>query len=120
MNEELVTIEITPKKTLDVFISQPMKGKTASTITKERNDVIDWLNKLYGSKYNINVLESYFPDDYDPTKHNTSYYLGKSIVLLSEANVAVFVEGWEQARGCSIEHTVCEKYGISRIYYINQ
>ena len=36
--------------------------------------------------------------------------------MLSEADVAVFVSGWEHARGCSIEHKCCVEYGIDIIY----
>lgn len=40
------------------------------------------------------------------------FCLGRSIMMLSEADVAIFAVGWEKARGCVIEHKVCEEYGI--------
>ena len=35
----------------------------------------------------------------------------ESIKLLSEADIVIFAKGWEEARGCIIEHECCEKYG---------
>lgn len=35
-------------------------------------------------------------------------FLGKSFELLSTADVAVFAPGWNDARGCIMEHLACE------------
>ncbi|MDR3348822.1 MAG: hypothetical protein LBO03_04345 [Acidaminococcales bacterium] len=39
--------------------------------------------------------------------------LAKSIELLAQAEVAIFMPGWEGARGCRIERAVCRDYGIA-------
>jgi len=39
---------------------------------------------------------------------------GKKIKL-STADVAYFAEGWDEARGCKIEHECAVEYGINRI-----
>ena len=47
------------------------------------------------------------------------WFLGKSLELLSNANVIVLGKGWERSRGCRIEHEGAVQYGISVIYIEN-
>ena len=35
---------------------------------------------------------------------------------MTNADCAYFMKGWNEARGCIIEHEVCERYGIPIIY----
>jgi hypothetical protein len=42
-------------------------------------------------------------------------FLGKSLELLSTADIAYFAKGWENARGCRIENTCAIEYGIAVI-----
>ena len=37
-------------------------------------------------------------------------YLAKSIEFLDKADGIIFMKGWEDARGCVIEHLIAEKY----------
>lgn len=60
------------------------------------------------------IIDSFFTDDY-VSKNRPLYYLGKSLTLLAEADVAYFVKGWEYARGCKIEHTCAVEYGVDCI-----
>lgn len=105
------------KLSVNVFISQPMRNRTADEINEEREIVIEWVHRLYDDVYNVNVLDTYFKNEFVPDEINRCYYLGKSIMVLAEANVAVFVDGWEEMRGCVIEHDVCKQYEIPVIYY---
>jgi len=43
------------------------------------------------------------------------HYLAKSLEYLAEADIAYFVPGWENARGCKLEHQCAVEYGIDRI-----
>ena len=52
----------------------------------------------------------------EPGKNSTDS-LGKSISLMSDADLVVFAPGWEDARGCRIEHQVARDYGIQVSYY---
>lgn len=47
-------------------------------------------------------------------------FLAKSIALLATADIAYFAEGWENARGCRIEHKCAEEYGINIVEHICQ
>lgn len=94
-----------------LFISQPMKGKTDEQILAERERAIEAAKELVGEE--VEIINSFFqaaPADAKPL-----WFLGKSLELLSSADVAYFAPGWNQFRGCKIEHECAVQYGIDRI-----
>lgn len=91
---------------MNVFISQPMRGKTAEEIQTERQSLIERAHKKYGG--DVTILDSYF-GDFDG---NALAFLAKSIETLSKADVAIFAQDWERARGCRIEYMCCKEYGV--------
>lgn len=94
-----------------LFISQPMRGKTDKEIIAIRNKAIEDAKEIIGEP--VEVIDSFFqkaPVDVKPL-----WYLGKSLELLSTADVAYFVEGWQDARGCKVEHFCAVEYNIDRI-----
>lgn len=95
-----------------LFISQPMKGKTDEEILKERETAIEQAEELL--KEPVEVIDSFFKGA--PADAKPLWFLGKSLELLSNADVAYFAKGWEEARGCKIEHESCLAYGIKTIY----
>ena len=92
-----------------IFISQPMRGKTSEEIRAEREKAVEVVKAFVNDE--VEVLDSYF-DDFDG---NPLEYLAKSIELLAKADVAYFAKGWEDARGCRIEHICAVEYTIDRI-----
>ncbi len=94
--------------TKKVFISQPMNGKTDEEIMIERR-AARGLARIEVGK-DIEILDTFF-DDLGPDKKPLDY-LAKSLEFLAKADVAVFVPGWEDARGCRIEHQCAVDYGI--------
>lgn len=94
-----------------LFISQPMKGKTDEEILAVRQEAIE-VAKEYLCE-DLEVIDSFFQDA--PVDAKPLWYLGKSLELLSTADVAVFAPGWEYYRGCRIEHTCAVEYGIEAI-----
>ena len=97
-----------------VFISQPMKDKTNQEIEQERKEIIEKAEKYFGE---IEVIDSFFKDA--PHDAKPLWFLGKSLELLSNANVIVLGKGWGCSRGCRIEHECAIQYGISVIYIEN-
>lgn len=95
-----------------VFISQPMKDKTAEEIKLERQQIIDAIVKKYGK--DIEIIDSYFEGA--PADARPLWFLGKSLELLSIADMVFFAPGWGNARGCKIEHEAAETYGIRIIH----
>ena len=93
-----------------VFISMPMHGKSRDGIERERKLITDDLPGLLGVD-SVEEIPSFFPEKTIRTMHPL-YCLGMSIQLLAAADYAVFAEGWEEARGCRIEHECALQYGI--------
>lgn len=89
-----------------VFISIPMNNKSDDQIHSEMNAAKDRLSKIFTDKFE--VLDSFINETYD----SPLMYIAKSIEILSKADVAYFVKGWQSARGCNIERLCCEEYGI--------
>ena len=94
-----------------LYISQPMNGKTNEEILAVREKAIESAERNLGEK--VEVIDSFFQDA--PVDANPLWYLGKSIELLSTADVAYFAKGWEEARGCRIENTCAIEYGLDVI-----
>jgi hypothetical protein len=88
-----------------VFISQPMKGRAQEDILKEREELIAKVGP------DVEVLDSHFKD-FDG---NALAFLGKAIGVLAQADIVAFGKGWEEARGCKIEHACAKEYGLEII-----
>lgn len=95
-----------------LFISQPMNGKTDEEIKAERTDALLKATKQLDGE-SVELIDSFFENA--PHDAKALWFLGKSLELLSTADVAYFAEGWENARGCRIEHECAVQYGIDRI-----
>ena len=86
-----------------IFISQPMNNKSNRDIELERKELVKELKKQ-----GFEVLDTIL----DLGKNATSlHYLAKSIEIMAGADIVLFMQGWENARGCIIEHEVALKYG---------
>ena len=96
-----------------LFISQPMKGKTDEEILKEREKAIASAKRNFVEDEEIEVIDSFFQSA--PADARPLWFLGKSLELLSTADIVYFAKGWENARGCRIENTVEIRYGIDVI-----
>lgn len=94
-----------------LFISQPMRGKTDEEILRERNEAIAITKDIMDD--DIEVIDSFFQNA--PAEAKPLWFLGKSIELLSSADVVYFCDGWSNARGCRIEHECAKEYGINII-----
>lgn len=97
---------------MKVFISQPMKGKTDEEILEVRNQTIKTVNQMFKDE-EVEIIDSFFEGA--PVDAKPLWFLGKSLELLSTADLAVFVPGWNEMRGCKIEHTCAVEYGIKLI-----
>ena len=98
-----------------LFISQPMRNKTDEEILKERELAIQKAKEQLGE--DVEVIDSFFRDREKPAdvKRSGVYWLGKSLELLSTADIAYFAHGWQEARGCIIENQCAREYDIMMI-----
>ena len=94
-----------------LFISQPMRCKTDEEILAERKKAIESAERNLGEP--VEVIDSFFQNA--PADARPLWFLGKSLELLSTADIAYFAKGWEDARGCRIENQCAIEYGIEVI-----
>ena len=104
------------------MISQPMNVLTEKQITETRNRFLQ-----FAKNENMEVVNTYFKDEWYLKDSMSSRgvvqiplcFLAKSIENMSLCHVAYFAKGWENARGCKIEHEVALQYGLNIIYEDN-
>ena len=97
-----------------LFISQPMKGKTNEEIEAERAKAVEEAKAVLND--DVEVIDNFFKDA--PVDARPLWFFGKSIELLSAADVAYFAKDWNKYRGCKMEHSCAVKYGIKVIEYV--
>lgn len=94
---------------MKIFISQPMKDLSEEEIRHNRMKAVKKIKTLYGD--DVEIIDSYIDGGCTPL-----WCLGKSIELLSTADVAYFLKGWNTARGCRIEYMCADNYGIGAYF----
>ncbi|WP_050636169.1 DUF4406 domain-containing protein [Candidatus Stoquefichus sp. SB1] len=92
-----------------IFISQPMKGKSNEEIKKERELIINDIEAIMEDEQFV-ILDTVFEDFKGATPLK---FLAKSLMVLADADYVYFAEGWEEARGCRIEHECALEYRIT-------
>lgn len=93
-------------KAMRVMISQPMRGKTNEQIKQEREELV---RQLEAQGYE--VVDTVFAEETPKDCDTALFYLSKSIEAIGKVDGLVFMSGWENARGCRIEHQVAIDYG---------
>ena len=104
---------------MKAMLSQPMAGKTEQEITDTRNRAIAALEAR-----GYEVVNTLFADEwYSKEKMQERgvvqiplCFLAKSLENMSLCHAAYFCRGWENARGCRIEHDAAKAYGLEIIY----
>lgn len=101
------------------MISQPMAGKTEAEISATREKAIKALQEK-----GYEIVNTLFMDEWY-NKENMEQrgvvqvplcFLAKSLENMSLCHAAYFCKGWEDARGCCIEHEAAKAYGLEVIY----
>lgn len=100
-----------------LFISQPMRGKTDEQIESEREKLVEIAEAMYFGGGGVEVIDSFFKGGLNAPAGAKAplYYLSKSLELLATADVAIFAEDWQGARGCRIEHECAKQYRVPMI-----
>lgn len=100
------------------MLSQPMNGKTEQEIIDTRERAIKVLTDL-----GYEVVNTLFTDEWYSTKAMEERgvvqiplcFLAKSLENMSKCHVVYFCDGWQNARGCKIEHDAAVAYGLEII-----
>lgn len=95
-----------------IMVSIPMQSIPAEEINDRFKELhYKVLNKGY------ELVNSFITEDLSLTILNPSvWYLSKSIEIMSTVDAVYFCKGWENARGCKIEHEIAKNYGLEIIY----
>lgn len=104
---------------MKAMISQPMAGKTDAEIVETRKKAIAKLKSL-----GYEVINTLFTDEWYGKKAMEERgvvqvplcFLAKSLENMSLCHAAYFAKGWENARGCRIEHDAAVAYGVKILY----
>lgn len=106
-----------------IFISMPMNGLSKAEIDKKFAELKpraieaakNYLEELEVNKVpQFHVADSVYHEDVPEfIKSSGLYCLGWSLQVLSGCDFCYFAEGWENARGCKIEHQAAIDYGIT-------
>ena len=104
---------------MKAMISQPMANKTQEEIVETRERAIKQLTDM-----GYEIVNTLFTDEwYSPENMNKRgviqiplCFLAKSLENMSLCHAAYFCNGWENARGCRIEHETAKAYGLTIIY----
>ena len=101
------------------MFSQPMNGKTDEEIIATREKAVKQLESM-----GYEVVNTLFTDEWYSRDAMAKCgvvqipicFLAKSLESMSLCDAAYFAKGWENARGCKIEHEVAKAYGVKIIY----
>lgn len=104
---------------MKAMLSQPMAGKSEEEIRATREKAINALEKR-----NYEIVNTLFTDEWyssDKMKERGVVqiplcFLAKSLENMSLCHAVYFCKGWEQARGCRIEHDAAVAYGLTILY----
>ena len=109
----------------NVFISQPMTGKSEEEILATRQKEIEKIHQLFDADgIEINIIASYIDDaTRKHFKEHVSddinwdiFWLSQSLERLAMADMIWLCDGWEYSNGCNIELECATRYGISIMY----
>ena len=96
-----------------LFVSLPMNGLDEDEIKNNIKKLAEEAEKICGEK--LELINSLIEEEPPEGVNTPLYYLAKSLELLATADVAIFADGWKEARGCRIEHDASEQYGINQL-----
>lgn len=110
--------DVTARK--KAMISQPMDGLTDEEIEETRNKAMRHLERFGYKVVNTLFTDEWYSESAMKGRRGVVNiplcYLAKSLEDMSLCDVAYFCDGWEEARGCRIEHEAAEAYGLDIIY----
>ena len=100
---------------MKIVISQPMKGLSIEEINKNREKAVKMLTEQ-GHEVIPTVLTII---EYNG-KNESLFCLASTLCAIAdEADAVYFMKGWDNARGCQVEHFICKQYNVQIMYEIH-
>lgn len=101
------------------MLSQPMASKTEQEIVETRNRAIKALESRGYTVVNTLFTDEWYSEEAMAKRGVVQIplcFLAKSLENMSLCHAAYFCKGWEQARGCRLEHEAAKAYGLEILY----
>lgn len=101
------------------MLSQPMAGKSNEEIKATRERAIKALEARGYEIVNTLFTDEWYSDEAMKNRGVVQIplcFLAKSLENMSLCHAAYFCKGWENTRGCKIEHDAAIAYGLDVIY----
>lgn len=104
---------------MKAMLSQPMAGKTDKEIIETRERAMSELREK-----GYEIVNTLFTDEWYSRENMEKRgvvqiplcFLAKSLENMSLCHASYFCKGWENARGCRIEHEAAKAYGLTILY----
>ena len=109
----------------NIFISQPMTGRSEEEILATRQKAIEKIHQLFDADgEQVNIIDSYIDD---ATRNEFQgrmgdainwdiYWLSQSLQKLALADTIWLCDGWGHSKGCKIELKCAIQYGLNIVY----
>ena len=104
---------------MKAMLSQPMAGKTEEEIVATRERAIKALEAMGYEVVNTLFTDEWYSNEKMQERGVVQIplcFLAKSLENMSLCHAAYFCKGWEDARGCHIEHEAAKAYGLTVLY----
>nr|WP_296029398.1 DUF4406 domain-containing protein [uncultured Dorea sp.] len=104
---------------MKAMLSQPMAGKTDEEIVATREKAIKVLKEKGYEIVNTLFTDEWYSNEAMKERGVVQIplcFLAKSLENMSLCHAVYFCKGWENARGCRIEHDAAVAYGLDIIY----
>lgn len=104
---------------MKAMLSQPMAGKSDAEIAATREKAITALKSAGYEIVNTLFTDEWYSKESMQNRGVANVplcFLAKSLEKMSLCHAAYFCKGWENARGCRIEHEAAKAYGLEIIY----
>lgn len=101
------------------MLSQPMAGKSEDEIISTRDMAIKALETQGYSIVNTHFTDEWYSNEKMIERGVVQIplcFLAKSLEKMSLCHAVYFCKGWEQTRGCRLEHEAAKAYGLEIIY----
>lgn len=103
------------------MLSQPMHGLSEDEIAKTRERAVAALHERGYAVVNTLFTDDWYSADAMERRGVAQIplcFLARSLENMSKCHAAYFCAGWENARGCRIEHEAAKAYGLKIIYEV--
>lgn len=104
---------------MKAMLSQPMGGKTQEEIVATRERAVAALQSLGYEVVNTLFTDEWYSNEKMQERGVVNVplcFLAKSLENMSLCHAAYFCRGWQDARGCRIEHEAAQAYGLTILY----